>query len=331
VEVIHLLGSVMGLALVSGINLYATILTVGLGIQFGFIHLPPELSALSVLGHPYVLMAASITYTLEFFADKIPWVDSLWDTFHTFIRPVGGALLGMKAVGAVDPVIELSVMLLCGGVAFLSHSAKASTRFVANHSPEPFTNIALSFGEDISVITGTWAALEYPVTMFVVTILFIAGFIFWAPKIFRLLRVEMLAILSLFQTFFDRNDISDDSILSDEIPDDLYAQIQADTAPEEKAFCIRCVSGKGIETGRNQIGFLYMAGDRLSFITRKNFHIRKTHFDIFRIMEPAFYKKRLLDRLVFSYGQNRICLLMFKNSQNKGQRIAEILETVRGT
>jgi len=292
VEVIHLLGSVMGLALVSGINLYATILTVGLGIQFGFIHLPPELSALSVLGHPYVLMAASITYTLEFFADKIPWVDSLWDTFHTFIRPVGGALLGMKAVGA---------------------------------------NIALSFGEDISVITGTWAALEYPVTMFVVTILFIAGFIFWAPKIFRLLRVEMLAILSLFQTFFDRNDISDDSILSDEIPDDLYAQIQADTAPEEKAFCIRCVSGKGIETGRNQIGFLYMAGDRLSFITRKNFHIRKTHFDIFRIMEPAFYKKRLLDRLVFSYGQNRICLLMFKNSQNKGQRIAEILETVRGT
>jgi len=236
----------MGLALVSGINLYATILTVGLGIQFGFIHLPPELSALSVLGHPYVLMAASITYTLEFFADKIPWVDSLWDTFHTFIRPVGGALLGMKAVGAVDPVIELSVMLLCGGVAFLSHSAKASTRFVANHSPEPFTNIALSFGEDISVITGTWAALEYPVTMFVVTILFIAGFIFWAPKIFRLLRVEMLAILSLFQTFFDRNDISDDSILSDEIPDDLYAQIQADTAPEEKAFCIRCVSGKAL-------------------------------------------------------------------------------------
>ncbi len=156
-QVIQLLGSAMGLACVAGINLYATVLTLGIGIRFEFVHLPPDMNALSVLAHQYVPAAAGVAYIFEFFADKIPWADTLWDTFHTFIRPAGAAFLGMKAVTTADPAAELSIMLLCGWVAFFSHTSKASVRFVANHSPEPFSNIVLSVAEDIIFLSSAGA------------------------------------------------------------------------------------------------------------------------------------------------------------------------------
>ena len=105
-EAINLLGATMGLGLVSGLNLYATVLTVGLGIRLGLITLNPEMSGLAVLASPYVLIAAGVIYLLEFFADKIPWVDSLWDGVHTFIRPLGAAVIGATAIGAVEPQIR---------------------------------------------------------------------------------------------------------------------------------------------------------------------------------------------------------------------------------
>ncbi len=328
-EAIQLLGAVTGLALVSGINLYATVLTVGLGIHLGFIQLPPEQAALSVFGHPYVISAVAVAYTLEFFADKIPWVDSLWDTLHTFVRPVGAALVGINAVGTVDPAVEMAVMLLCGGVSFLSHSAKAGTRFVVNHSPEPFSNIGLSLAEDVCVIGGTWAAFEHPLAMLAFTVLFVTGVLLFAPKIFRLLRVEVLAISSLFGMLFNGTGTSDPPVLFDDVPDNLFNKILADTASEERRFCIRCVSGKGVEPGRNRVGFLYMAGGRLCFVTRKKFRTCKVGFDISEITELKFYKKRLLDRLVFRYGKKNVSLHLFKNRPDRGQKIAEILETAR--
>ena len=331
-EVIQLLGSVLGLAFVAGINLYATVLTVGLGIQFGFIHPSAHLPTLSILSHPYVLTAAAIAYTMEFFADKIPWVDNLWDSFHTFIRPVGAALIGMKAVGTVDPGAELAILLLCGGMAFVSHSSKASIRLVANHSPEPFSNIALSLAEDVSVVGGSWVALQYPTVMLGADIIFVTVFLFFAPKVFRLFRLEMLAISALLSTMFSPQDGSDDSLLSDEVPDRFFEQMREDSSGEnELLFCVRCASGKGACVERNCMGFLYLAGQNLFFITRKHFRIRKVAFHLSKISDLKFYRKRLLDRLSFGYEGGRTHFLLLKKRQNRGERLTEILKTVQRT
>ncbi|MDM8525959.1 DUF4126 domain-containing protein [Desulfococcaceae bacterium HSG8] len=328
-EIIQLLGSVTGLAFVSGMNLYAAVLTTGLGIRFGFVSLPSDLTSLSVLGEPYVLIAAGIAYLFEFFADKIPWADSLWDMIHTFVRPLGTVLICMKGIGNVDPGTELALIILGGSVTLFSHTSKASLRFVANHSPEPFSNIGLSLAEDVCVVGGSWAAFNYPLEMLAICVIFLAVFIFFAPKIFRLLRVEILALRSVWNMTFGRK-TSEGAALSDEIPDDLRDKTMDDIASEEETFCVRCVSGKGMKTGRNNVGFLYMTGDRLSFVTRKNFRIRKADFNISDIRELKFYKKNLLDHIVFSYGKNKVNLHLFKNRYNKGKRIIAVLESVTG-
>lgn len=319
----------MGLSFVSGINLYATVLTVGLGIHFDFISIPQYASELAILGHPYVLMAAGAAYVMEFFADKIPWVDNLWDSFHTFIRPVGAALVSMKTMGTIDPAAELSLGILCGGVAFLSHTTKASARFVVNHSPEPFSNIGLSLAEDVGVIAGSWAAFQHPEVMLGLTLFFVAAFMFLAPKSFRLIRVEALAVSSLFRKISGGS--PDTPILLDDIPERFFREIQKDSGSEKTAFCIRCVSGKGAEPGKNRVGYLYMTKDRLSFITRKNFRVCKVSFDISDINDLKFYRKRLLDQVVFSYGKHKIYFHLFKDQQNRGQKISELLGAARGS
>ena len=178
----------MGLGLVSGLNLYATVLTVGLGIRLGLIMLNPEMSGLEVLASPYVLIAAGVIYLVEFFADKIPWVDSIWDSVHTFIRPLGAALIGAAAIGAVEPQTAV-IAALCAGVSLSGHSVKAGTRLLANHSPEPFSNIALSVIEDVFVVVGSWLALSHPAVMVAIVVIFLIAFIWFARKAFRLIRV----------------------------------------------------------------------------------------------------------------------------------------------
>jgi hypothetical protein len=133
-EVIQLLSSTMGLGFVSGLNLYATVLTLGLGIRFHFIALSPQFSKLEILGSWYVLVAAGVLFILEAFADKIPWVDSLWDAIHTLIRPIGAAALGATAIGSVDPQAAV-IAAMCGGVALTGHSAKAGTRLLSTTVP----------------------------------------------------------------------------------------------------------------------------------------------------------------------------------------------------
>ena len=182
------LGTLLGLGLVSGIRLYSTVLAVGLGIRFGFLALPPELANLEVLATTPVLVIAGVVYLIEFLADKIPFVDSLWDLGHTFIRPVGAAVLAATAIGPVDPVVKVSVILACGFVAFSGHSAKAGTRAFVNQSPEPFSNIGLSLGEDGLVFGGVWLSLAHPLVMLVVVILAVGAIIWLVPKLIKLLR-----------------------------------------------------------------------------------------------------------------------------------------------
>ncbi|MBS1871730.1 MAG: DUF4126 domain-containing protein [Acidobacteria bacterium] len=161
-DILQVLGSTLGLSFLAGMRLYATVLALGLGIRYHLFRLPQALNGLEVLAHPAVLIIAGAAFAAEFVADKVPWFDTLWDSVHTFIRPVGAALLGATALADMDPPVRVGLALLCGGVALTSHSSKAATRVVANHSPEPFSNIALSLAGDVAAPAGVWLAMSHP-------------------------------------------------------------------------------------------------------------------------------------------------------------------------
>jgi len=187
-EAVTSLGSIMGLAFISGIRLYSTVLALGLGIRFGFLQVPAPLAQLQVLASTPILVIAGVVYAAEFLADKIPWVDSAWDAVHTFIRPLGAAIVGVTALGPVSPGVKLGAFLLCGTIGLSSYSAKAGTRLVANHSPEPFTNIGLSLGEDALIVGGSWLALTHPVVTLILVLSGVAIIIWLVPRIFRLFK-----------------------------------------------------------------------------------------------------------------------------------------------
>lgn len=189
------LGTLMGLAFTSGIRLYSTVFVVGLGIRLGFLHLPEALSHLQVLATTPVLVIAGVVYSAEFVADKIPWFDSVWDAVHTFIRPLGAAILAVGALGEVEPGWKVGAFLLSGTIALTSHTAKAGTRVAANHSPEPFTNVGLSLGEDVLVVGGTWLAFTHPLLTLGLVVIAV-GLIAWMlPKLVRLVRGNLARLL----------------------------------------------------------------------------------------------------------------------------------------
>src|SRR3954463_6643519 len=148
-DVLSSLGRTMGFSFAAGINLYATVAILGLASRFDWVALPPQYK---VFDNDIVIAAALVMYLVEFVADKIPWVDSVWDAVHTVIRPVGGALIAVATLGHASPTVEGLAALFGGTLAASSHFTKAGTRAVANASPEPFTNWILSIGEDIFVV-----------------------------------------------------------------------------------------------------------------------------------------------------------------------------------
>lgn len=181
-QIVRTISLTMGAAWASGINLYATILVLGLlGATQGIV-LPAHLQ---ILTHPFVLVAAGLMYVVEFCADKMPGVDTGWDALHTFIRIPAGALLAAGAVGHVDPAIALAAAIVGAGMASASHAAKAGSRVIINASPEPFTNWVASVGEDIAVIVGVWAALQHPWIFAVFLGLFVIFLIWLLPKLWR--------------------------------------------------------------------------------------------------------------------------------------------------
>ena len=347
-ETIYLLGSTMGLGFVSGLNLYATVLAVGLGIRFGIIHPYPGIAHLEVLTNPYILIAAGTVYVIEFFADKIPWVDSLWDAFHTLIRPIGAAILGVTAVGSVDPSIKLATMLLCGGVAFSGHSAKAGTRVAVNHSPEPFTNIGLSVIEDFVAVVGTWLALMHPAVMLIAVLAFLAVFLWLSPKIFRLIRLEVNAVIALIgkywfhgQTYLagtgtgpnvqisidDRADIGlASNIIADTMPEKYSDFWKSKHQGQEAMFCIKCVAGKGMKGIRNSIGYLHLTDNGLIFITRRSFRFRSHLVDLNIVEEVQFKSGILLDRIFWKNGKKQEVFLFFKHKLNRNQEVFNLLK-----
>jgi Domain of unknown function (DUF4126) len=185
VNPLQTLGLALGAGFSSGLNLYATIATLGLLQHYRIIHLPPSLQ---VLSHPWVLGIALALYAIEFLADKIPYVDTVWDTVHTLIRPPAAALLAYSATLDAPPEWRWGAALLAGGVALTSHGTKASTRAAVNTSPEPFSNWLLSLGEDTLAVWLTWMATVHPAAAIIIVafLVVLAGFLLF--HLFRFLR-----------------------------------------------------------------------------------------------------------------------------------------------
>jgi hypothetical protein len=155
-------GAALGLSVASGLSLYGTVFVAGLAIRLGWVHLVPAWASLGVLADPVVLAVSGVLFAIEFLADKIPVVDSLWDTVHTFIRPVGGALVASRALGDLSPAAEVLALLLLGGATLATHAAKATTRLAVNASPEPVSNVLISLAENGVVAGVVWMALAHP-------------------------------------------------------------------------------------------------------------------------------------------------------------------------
>jgi hypothetical protein len=190
---VETLGLALGAGFSSGLNLYATIATLGLLQRFGVIYLPPSLA---VLSHPWIIGIAAGLYVVEFVADKIPYFDTAWDAVHTLIRPPAAAVLAYASVGAAAPEWRWGAALLAGSVALTSHGTKASARAAANVSPEPFSNWTLSFGEDALAVWLTWMAAAHPAaTIVIVTVLVTLG-IFLLFNLFRFLRQALQRLLA---------------------------------------------------------------------------------------------------------------------------------------
>ena len=159
-EIIGIAGSV---ALLSGWRLYLTILATGLAMRYGAIPLPEHLQSLQVLASPWIMGAAGFAAFYEFFADKIMWLDSVWDGVHSLVRPIGGALLVLAVIDPGDPATQVLAFILGGSASLLAHGGKAGARAVINTSPEPVSNVAASTAEDVLTVGLLYLAYEYPV------------------------------------------------------------------------------------------------------------------------------------------------------------------------
>jgi Domain of unknown function (DUF4126) len=271
VERLDLLAVALGLACLAGINLYLTVFVTGLAIHFHWITLAPAYQSLEVLGHPAIITIAGILYFLEFFADKIPWIDSAWDAVHTVIRPIGGALLAIQVLGHPSPAFTVIVALLAGSTSLVAHTAKAATRLATNTSPEPFSNIGLSLGEDAAVLGGLALVHFNPVLALVIFLIGIAAFFYFAPKILRAMKAKIWLAWKKLNGPADRG-------ISVKLPIALPARLASvfsreNILGETIAWAVPCISGRGGRIPANLSGALVAMNEeprKLVFVARKS-------------------------------------------------------------
>jgi hypothetical protein len=179
------IGRTLGFSFAAGVNLYATVAILGLASRYGWVALPPQYK---VFDNNWIIGAALVLYVIEFAADKVPWIDSIWDAVHTVVRPIGGAVIAISTLGDASPATETLVGLLGGTLAAGTHFGKAGTRLMVNASPEPFSNWILSVLEDAFVVGLGFLALKYPAAAAVVVIVGVIVLILLASWIVRVVR-----------------------------------------------------------------------------------------------------------------------------------------------
>lgn len=185
IELLSVLGRTVGFSFAAGINLYATVAILGLAERYGWVAMPEQFR---IFDNDVVIAVALVLYVVEFVADKVPWLDSLWDAIHTLIRPVGGALIAVASLGDASPTVTGLIALLGGSLAAGTHLTKAGTRAVANTSPEPFSNWILSLAEDAFVIGLSALAMTYPALAAVVVLIGVVLMLIFATWIARAIK-----------------------------------------------------------------------------------------------------------------------------------------------
>jgi hypothetical protein len=185
VEGLVTLGRTLGFSLAAGVNLYATVAILGLASRYQWVELPEQFKAFD---NPWIIGIAGVMYVIEFVADKVPWVDSIWDSVHTLIRPVGGAVIAVASLGDASPTTTATIALLGGFVSAGSHATKAGTRVAANASPEPFSNWFLSLAEDAFVIALSFVTLKFPLIALAVSAVIILTMVLLARTIWKWIR-----------------------------------------------------------------------------------------------------------------------------------------------
>jgi hypothetical protein len=204
---VEALSAILGIAMVSGVNLYAAILTLGLGLRFGWISgLPPELA---IVSHPAVLTAAGLFYAAEFVADKIPFFTPIWDGLHTVIRPIGAAMLAFGAASEMSPMAQVAAVLFAGSVALGTHSTKMGVRLLAHSAPEPASHSLLSLAEDIGVVALLLLAYQHPYIALPVLGALLVAMMMVLPLLLRILRFIIACCLGRLLSFGADADKSD--------------------------------------------------------------------------------------------------------------------------
>lgn len=325
----NLVSVALGLACLAGVDLYLTVFATGLAIHFHWITLSPAYQSLEVLGQPWVLVIAGVLYLLEFFADKVPWVDSAWDTVHTIIRPIGGALLAIQVLGHHSPVVDVLVILLGGSASLVTHTAKASTRLMANSSPEPASNIGLSVAEDIAVFGGL-ALIHYnPVLAVSIFLVAIAAFLYFAPKVFRSMKAKIWLALNKLNA-------APDIHRAQKLPIGLPSRLmpifsKQNVLGETIAWAVPCISGRGRRIPANLFGALVATNEephKIVFVGRKNWKSFCQTIDLegFAVVrEPQF----LSENLAIAPREGRGPKYSFLFTRSRGPLVDLIAEDLR--
>ncbi len=327
-EIIEQLGVALGLAALAGVNLYLTVLIAGLAIRYDWLHLSATYQHLDVLGHPWVLAVAGVFFVMEFFADKVPWVDSLWDSVHTVIRPVGGTLLALQALGNMPPYAEVVAGLVAGGAALTTHSAKAGSRLLINHSPEPFTNTSMSLAEDAGVAGGMVLVLLYPIAAFIffASLLVLIWLVF--PGLWRAIRSSLWLVWNKIRMPGKLSPLEHPTALKAALPVDILGllAVKSDTAEHDVAWTVACLSGKskGVRGMKTNVRTLVVArknGGPLLLVLRHTLRDRLITLPLDGARVES--ESRLLSDHVVIQTPARMVTLRFPRGQS------DLVETVR--
>ncbi len=263
------LAGILGLSVVSGVNLYLSVLVVGLAERFHWVAgLPPELH---VLGHPVVLVSAGLLCLIEFFADKLPFVTVVWDGVHTFIRPIGGALLALGAAGRLDPVVQVLALLAGGTIALGAHGTKMGVRVLAHTTPEPTTHGLISMAEDIGVVGLLALVYTHPYVAVPILLAIILAIALLLPMLGRVIHFLLVGLAGRIMSWVKRAGRKD-------VPQWVeLAILELDPGGSERVF--RTFVGKAKGAPRLKEGYLAQIGGRWIFIHRGLFKAKAISMD----------------------------------------------------
>ncbi|MFV0337247.1 MAG: DUF4126 domain-containing protein [Chthoniobacterales bacterium] len=294
-ETLELLGVALGLAALAGINLYLTVFATGLAIRMGWLQLSPQYESLSILADPTILTIAGVFFIAEFFADKVPWVDTAWDTVHTFIRPVGAAFLAISVLGDTSPVFDVIVALLGGSVALSTHATKTGSRLLINASPEPFTNIGASLAGEGLVLGGIAVTFLHPILALACALGILLVILLFGPRVARTIRSRLRFIWKKITAPALRDSKSPEAAHLSSASDSLLHRIHPGDFQIAKAFDATSIKVHEIPT--NTFGQLVITKDKsIYFVGKVWWRVKASPIDT-RGLKANYQRGFLADQL----------------------------------